>query len=159
MMQKNNIIIRQAKNSDAEQIGEIEKNCFSQPWTVNQIKKEINNEKAIFIVASADDIICGYISGQLIIDEFYISNIAVSSDFRNLGIATAIIKKLIEILMQMKCALLSLEVRESNVIARKLYENTGFVNLGLRKNFYSAPKENACIYTLYLTNPEKECID
>lgn len=150
MMLKNNIILRFAESADAEQIAVIEKTCFSQPWSINQIRDEITNEKAIFIVAAADSTICGYISGQLILDEFYISNIAVKSDYRGNGIASAIINFVIDVLKNKDCSLLTLEVRESNSIARKLYENNGFINLGIRKNFYSAPTENACIYTLYV---------
>ncbi len=98
---------------------------------------------------------CGYISGQLILDEFYINNVAVTEKYRNMGIASSLINELIIKLKNTVCALATLEVRESNLNARKLYEKFGFINLGIRKDFYSHPIENACIYTLYFN--ESEC--
>lgn len=149
MMQKVDYIIAWAKVSDSEQIASLEKKCFSSPWSVSQIENEILKENVIFLVAKKDDDILGYISGQLIIDEFYISNIAVAEEYRNLKIGSEILKELINCLRNKKCVFATLEVRESNINAIKLYEKFGFTNLGLRRNFYSAPKENAYIYTLF----------
>ena len=156
MMQKNNIIYRKALPTDAGQIAEIEKECFSSPWSENQIKEETINSKAIFMAAEYENRICGYVSGQLILDEFYISNIAVSTEFRKKGTGSRLLSLLIEELKNTDCILLTLEVRESNSAARLLYEAFGFKNLGIRKNFYTLPTENACIYTLNLNSNKKE---
>ena len=149
MMQRIDFSVRRAITFDAERIAHIEKECFSAPWSVAQVKDEIEKENVIFLSAVAENNFCGYISGQLILDEFYISNVAVTESFRGNGIASALIEHLISLLSEKNCSLMTLEVRESNVNARKLYEKFGFVNLGIRKNFYSHPTENACIYTLY----------
>ncbi len=156
MMLKNDCIISYADENDAVQIADIETECFSSPWSENQIRAEICNDKAVFLTAKTEDTVCGYISGQLILDEFFISNIAVKEQFRNSGLGTSLLKKLIIILTEKNCSLLTLEVRESNFTARHLYENFGFRFLGIRKDFYTLPKENACIYTLYLTDKTKE---
>ena len=155
MMQKIDFVIDSAVLSDAKEIYLIEKECFSSPWSENQIKDEISKENAIFITAKENGNLCGYISGQLILDEFYINNVAVTEKYRNNGIAAALIARLIEILASKSCVLATLEVRESNYKARRLYERFRFTNLGIRKDFYSDPKENACIYTLYFN--ESEC--
>lgn len=155
MTQKINFIIEPADLSDAYGISVIEKECFSAPWSENQVKDEISKDNAIFLTAKSEGILCGYISGQLILDEFYINNVAVSEKYRNSGIASSLITALTDRLRSTECALATLEVRESNINARRLYEKFGFINLGIRKDFYSAPKENACIYTLYFN--ESEC--
>lgn len=149
MKQKIDIVITSAVTSDAGWIAEIEKECFSSPWSENQIREETKKDNVIFIIAKADNVGIGYISGQMILDEFYISNIAVNGNYRNNDIASAILSELINRLKSVNCVFATLEVRESNHVARKLYEKFGFKLLGLRKDFYSFPKENACIYTLY----------
>lgn len=159
MMQKIDYLITRAKAEYALQIAHIENECFSHPWSEKQIKDEISNENALFLTAVSDDTVCGYVSGQLILDEFYISNIAVSSEFRRCGIGSALIKSLIERLTKINCVLLTLEVRESNSSAIQLYENFGFQYIGNRKGFYSFPREDACIYTLYLKNNQKETLN
>ncbi len=158
MMQKIKTIIRHAVSSDSQNIANIEKECFSSPWSVNQIDDEINKDNSLFFVAMYNDDLCGYVSGQLILDEFYINNVAVTEKYRRNGIASDLIVFMINELKCQDCALATLEVRESNSAARAVYESFGFINLGIRKNFYSHPTENACIYTLYFDN-ESECIN
>ena len=149
MTQRIDYKIIDAVASDSEQIALLEKECFSSPWSVRQIVDEISKENVIFLVAKKENTVLGYISGQMILDEFYISNIAVHSTCRGSHIGSNILSALIDILKRRDCLLATLEVRQSNLSARKLYEKFGFENLGLRKDFYSFPKENACIYTLY----------
>lgn len=155
MKQKIDFRICNAELTDAYGISLIEKECFSAPWSENQIREEILKDNSVFLVTKIDNDLCGYISGQLIIDEFYINNVAVTEKYRNNGIASSLIEKLIDELQQTDCVLATLEVRESNINARKVYEKFGFINLGIRKDFYSHPRENACIYTLYFD--ESEC--
>ena len=152
MKQKIKFDINSAGAADSGWIAEIEKQCFSSPWSENQIREETEKDNVIFIAAKSGDIGIGYVSGQLILDEFYISNIAVSEKYRNNGIASALLNELIKRLDTGNCTFTTLEVRESNLGARSLYEKFGFRLLGLRKDFYSAPKEDACIYTLYFNN-------
>jgi len=154
MKQKIDFIIDRACTSDAAAVFYIEKECFSLPWSETQVEEEIKKENVIFLVAKGDDCILGYVSGQMILDEFYISNIAVTEKYRGFGIASALLEKLIIEIEKQPCAFATLEVRYSNDTARKLYEKFGFINLGTRKDFYSHPKEDACIYTLYISENE-----
>lgn len=148
-MQKLNFNVEKAAFRDARAVAKIESDCFSLPWSYNQIAEEIAAENAVFLVAKADETVLGYVSGRLIYDEFFISNIAVDEKFHLCGVASALLDKLKEILSSKNCSLITLEVRESNSSARKLYEKYGFTDLGVRKDFYSAPKEDARIYTFY----------
>lgn len=155
MMQKADYEISRALPSDSTGIAEIEKECFSAPWSKNQVEDEILRDNVVFLTAKNNGSVIGYISGQMILDEFYISNVAVTEKFRNNHIGSSLIKNLIRILSDNKCSFATLEVRESNLNARKLYEKYGFEYLGIRRDFYSSPRENACIYTLYFNNEEK----
>ena len=91
----------------------------------------------------------------MILDEFYISNVATDILYRNNGIATKLIDTLISELKNKNCVFATLEVRQSNKNAISLYEKFGFENLGIRKNFYSFPIENAYIYTLRFDNENR----
>ena len=152
MTQKIDFDIRYAVDADASDIATVEKECFSIPWSEAQILDEINKNNAIFLVARHSEEFIGYISGQLILDEFYINNVAVTEGFRRKGAASKLIEFMLNELQNRDCSLVTLEVRESNFSARSVYEKFGFINLGIRKNFYSNPTENACIYTLYFNN-------
>ena len=152
MMQKHDYIVISADLIDAHDIAVLEKEYFSQPWSYEQIYDEIIKPNCIFLSAKSSDKVIGYVSGQMILDEFYISNIAVSNEFRNQGVASALLTELISAVKKLKASFITLEVRESNIPAKKLYEKFGFENLGVRKNFYSHPTENANIYTIYFNN-------
>lgn len=140
---------------DAAEIAEIERQVFSVPWSRNLIEQEIANESAVFLAAKDETRILGYVSGQQIADEFYISNLAVAADCRGLGIGRTLMEQLIDIARLQNSAFISLEVRVSNAAARRLYESLGFQALGERKDYYQHPQENAVIYSLYFDHPEE----
>ncbi len=146
--------VRSARPSDAESISLIEKSCFSHPWSRNLIELEIENSSAVFLVAEDNGMLLGYVSGQHVADEFYVSNLAVREECRGLGIGTMLMGQLIDIARERGCAFITLEVRVSNQKARSLYESLGFHALGERKDYYEDPRENAAIYTLYFDDTE-----
>jgi ribosomal-protein-alanine N-acetyltransferase len=128
----------------------LEKQCFSVPWSENALRMELTKENSRFFVAVIKNEVLGYIGANNVLGEVYIDNIAVFSNFRGLGVATTLLNHLISVSKEEKCDLVTLEVRESNTIARKLYEKLGFKNVGVRKNFYDQPKEDGIIYTKFL---------
>ena len=152
MMQKIDYKIDYATSADCIFISQLENENFSSPWSLSQIESEILRADCYFFVARCGSEVIGYISGQLILDEFYISNIAVSSLYRKLGVASALINRLLSTLTEINCVFATLEVRYSNLPARSLYEKLGFELLGKRKSFYTKPTEDACIYTYYFKN-------
>ena len=146
-------LIRKAVAADAPAIAAIESVCFSSPWSLAQIEDEIGKDNALFFVAESGSV-CGYVSAEDICGECYMNNLAVASACRRHGIAAALMRSLTDAAKSRGCEFLTLEVREGNVPARKLYETCGFSLVGVRKNFYDVPKENACIYTLYYDKDE-----
>lgn len=139
------MIILPMNESHVAQIAELEKICFSDPWSENSVASELNNPLSVWLVAEENGIVCGYVGSQTVLDETDMMNIAVHPDFRRKGIAAALIAELGRLLKERGSRILRLEVRESNAPAISLYETMGFTQLGLRKNYYRNPKENALI--------------
>lgn len=134
--------------SHLTQIAEIEKECFSSPWTVPMLEEELNNLCASFIVAQGEDgTVLGYAGLHVAVDEGYIDNIAVREDYRRQGVGQALLGAFMRF-GQEKLAFLTLEVRPSNEPAIQFYMKHGFVQVGRRKNYYTAPREDAILMTL-----------
>ena len=131
--------------SHVAQIAELEKLCFSDPWSANSITSELDNKLAFWLVAMEEDQVAGYIGSQTVMDETDMMNVAVHPDYRRKGIAEALINDLVENLKKMGSRCLTLEVRASNVPAITLYEKLGFTEIGRRKNYYRNPREEALI--------------
>ena len=127
------------------QIGEMEKLCFSDPWSEHSIASELDNRLSYWLVAVDGDTVAGYIGSQSVLDEADIMNVAVHPAYRRQGIGRTLVTALAEALREKGIRGLMLEVRESNAPAIALYEDLGFVQVGLRKNYYRNPKENALI--------------
>lgn len=129
-------------------LAEIEKACFHAPWSADMLREELG--KGIFLVAEQDGAVAGYVGCQTVLDEGYITNVAVSPDCRRQGIGRALIAELTERAKRAGLAFVTLEVRASNAPAITLYEGAGFRRVGVRKNFYTAPAEDAVLMTLFL---------
>ncbi len=133
--------------SHIDAIEDIEKECFSTPWTREGIESELSNENARFFVAEYMSEVAGYLGMHIVLDECYIANIAVRERFRRKGIANELLSVGEEKAKEENCAFISLEVRVSNEKAIALYRKRGYNEMGERKNFYSDPTENALIMT------------
>lgn len=127
----------------------IETECFSHPWSRQSLEDELNNETSLFLVAKEEGEVIGYIGMSIVIDEGYIFNVAVREGYRKKGVATALINELVTYGKKNNFCFLTLEVRESNLPAISLYSKFGFIKAGERKNYYSAPTENAILMTKY----------
>ena len=134
---------------DIPALVELEKQCFSKPWTYEGFAAELENSAAHFLTAKLGGNIVGYIGFQAVLDEGYVDNVAVSPECRRQGIAKALLTEAIEESKRMGLAFLSLEVRQSNAPAIALYKSFGFETVGVRKRFYTAPTEDADIMTIY----------
>ena len=141
-----NFTVEEMKREHISRIAELEKQCFSQPWSEKGLAEELENENSHFLVAVADGL-AGYIGVQEICGEAYVTNVAVFENYRKQGIGRALLKAACEGAENRKCEFITLEVRESNSSAIALYESEGFEIAGVRKNFYSDPTENGVIYT------------
>ena len=133
--------------STVPDVAAIERECFSQPWSEDMLAEELYNDNASFIVAVADDgTVLGYAGLTVVLDEGYINNIAVRSQYRRMGVADALLGTFINF-AEDHLAFLTLEVRASNDKAISLYTKNGFVQEGRRKDYYTDPKEDAIIMT------------
>ncbi len=142
-------LIRQATKEDAAAIADIEKACFSVPWSEEAIKETLCESNSLFYCALRGEKLFGYIGSYSVLDEVYITNIAVLKEYRKIGAARALLKRLSEDSKKSKKAFVTLEVRKSNLPAVSLYESEGFVLSGERKDFYEKPREDGLIYTLF----------
>ena len=133
------------KPDHVAQVAALEKRCFSDPWSEKSIAGELENELSVWLVAQEQGTVLGYVGSQTVLDETDMMNIAVHPDFRRCGIAAELIGELISCLKARGSRCLKLEVRVSNAPAIALYQTMGFVRLGLRKNYYRNPKEDALI--------------
>lgn len=127
-------------------VAQLEKQCFSLPWSVQSIESELYNPLSVWLVAVEDGQVVGYVGSQAVIDEADMMNIAVLPEYRGHGIAAALIGALTDTLRERGVTALSLEVRASNLAAISLYRKLGFTQVGRRKNYYEKPKEDAEIY-------------
>ena len=139
------MIIETMNASHVAQIAELEKICFSDPWSENSIASELDNKLAFWLTAVEGDRVAGYIGSQTVLDETDMMNVAVHPDFRRKGIAEALVNGLVDQLKTMGSRCLTLEVRASNTPAITLYEKLGFSEIGRRKNYYRNPREDALI--------------
>lgn len=139
------MIITKMNKDHVLQIAELEKICFSDPWSVNSIASELDNRLSLWLVALEDDKVIGYVGSQTVLGETDMMNIATHPDYRKRGIATALITGLMEALEASGSHSLMLEVRASNEPAVSVYRKLGFEKVGRRKNYYRNPKEDALI--------------
>ena len=146
---QNTAVIREMAEGDIKEIAELEKECFSEPWSENSLADELSNETARFYVLCAGENLLGYIGANNICNEVYITNVAVNGEYRGKGYGKILVNHLIRQSEAERAFFITLEVRKSNENAIKLYEKCGFKLIGERKNFYSKPTENALIYTYY----------
>ena len=127
------------------QIAQLEKRCFSDPWSENSIRSELTGRLSLWVVALDGDTVAGYIGSQSVLGESDMMNVAVAPEYRRRGIAQALILELIRRLSQQGNRSLMLEVRASNTPAITLYHKLGFAQVGRRPNYYRNPKEDALI--------------
>lgn len=128
-----------------EQIAELEKLCFSAPWSESSICSELNNPLSCWIVALDGQTVAGYVGSQSVLGEADMMNLAVSPVYRRRSIGEKLVEALIEHLRSQGVHCLTLEVRASNEAAISLYEKLGFFSVGRRPRYYSKPQEDALI--------------
>lgn len=145
-----NFSVTEMTSEHIAQIAQLERECFSTPWSENALAEELSNPDSHFLVAKCGEI-AGYIGVQEICGEAYITNVAVFEKHRKKGIGRMLLKAAAEGALSRNCEFITLEVRISNSAAIALYESEGFEMVGVRKNFYASPVEDGAIYTKYFS--------
>ena len=149
MEQKSGADIVPMQASHIEALAELERMCFDPPWSFDALADELSNPLAVFRVAEMEGGVAGYVGMHHIVDEGYITNIAVFPKFRRRGVAADLMGELFTYARENEMQLITLEVRQSNRVAIDFYARYGFKEEGRRRRFYHNPTEDALIMTRY----------
>ena len=156
MEQKMKVQIVPMNGDHLDEVTELERVCFPDPWSRNMLKEELENDLAAFLVAlDGQGAVAGYAGLQVVLDEGYILNVAVRPDCRRQGVAGQLLQVFLNFAKGNQLSFLTLEVRASNYAAIALYGSRGFRGVGRRKNYYEHPREDAVIMTLDLTGEQE----
>lgn len=141
-------VISPMNDENVEGVAVLEKENFSDGWSLNSLKEELNNPNAVYFVMkdeNSSEVVAA--AGMIVsFDIADIMNVSVKKEYRRNALGSRLIERLIEEGRKIGVKEFVLEVRENNEAARKLYEKEGFVFEGIRPDFYSNPKENAALY-------------
>ena len=136
---------------DLPGVFEVEKDAFPIPWPISSFEEELNNIFSTYLVAKLDNKIIGYIGVMFVMDECHVLNVAVSSAYRKMGIATKLVNEVFKLCKEHETTYMMLEVRITNIPAQKLYSKLGFKDEVLRKDYYRNPdgtREDAIVMSL-----------
>ena len=139
--------LRRATASDLAIVAEMERACYSDPWPANAFASLPDNKRVFFTVATAGPTqrVVGYAVAWYVMDEGELANLAVAPSHRRQGVGSALLDATLLDATRRGVSQLYLEVRESNVRARRLYESRGFLEVTRRKSYYRSPVEDALI--------------
>ncbi|MEZ3506588.1 MAG: ribosomal protein S18-alanine N-acetyltransferase [Lachnospiraceae bacterium] len=140
------MIYRRMTPQDVPWISKLEEETFSMPWSPESFLEMIGKEDVRYYVAEEEGQILGGCGVWMIAGEGNITNVVVAPAARNRGIATAMLRHLIQEGDQEGLTAYTLEVRVSNAAAIHVYEKLGFVSAGVRPGFYEKPPEDALIF-------------
>ena len=130
------------------EVAELERLCFSLPWSEKALGLLVTDKNTGFVaVDDSTGRVVAYGGMLVVLDEGQITNIATHPDYRRMGLGERITYALTQYAEREELSLISLEVRESNRAAIALYEKLGFLSVGVRKNFYTSPRENGIVMT------------
>ena len=141
-----NFTLRSAQPEDAPALATLEKALFSEPYSAASCASLIASPLSLATLAVGEDgTVLGYLLAQFIAPEGELFTIATRKDCRRCGIARALMRHLLCEARARGCTVLYLEVRVSNTAAIALYKAFGFKAIGTRRDYYRAPREDACI--------------
>lgn len=145
------IVINNMSHSHLLKIKDELTSKFDDFWTFSIFEKELSNPNSHYFIATINEEIVGFAGIWKVLDEMHVTNIATKITNRHMGIASKLLEKLIEVSKNEKATLLTLEVKETNTNAIKLYKKYNFKKVGLRKNYYGQ-NNNAIIMTKYINS-------
>lgn len=132
----------------------LEEKYFSEPWSHLSFLNAVSDKDTLFYVAKYNSVVIGYFVAGRICDEINLYTIAVDENYRQQGFGNSLIEELIKCAVALHACAIYLEVRTSNTPAIRLYERYGFQQIGMRKDFYRKPTEDALLFALYLPKEE-----
>jgi ribosomal-protein-alanine N-acetyltransferase len=143
--------------ADLDGVLEVEQESFTNPWTREMYAWELENRSVchVYVLRTPDCAVAGFCALWLVLDEVHINNIAVRPQFRGQGLGTSLMQHVLKEAARLGARRVTLEVRASNVGARRLYERLGFTVTGTRPRYYSSPVEDALILWRDATTAER----
>ena len=132
----------------------IEEEAYPEPWSRGMFRDEIKNDRSFFSVAFVDYELIGYAGFWLVADEAHITSVTTRHDWRGRGLGRRQVEHLLAEAIRVGCKIATLEVRESNTPARSLYDSMGFREIGRRRQYYTASKEDAIVMLKDLGEPQ-----
>ena len=151
------MVIRAAEKEDIPRIAALEGECFSHGATEDMLERMRTAPDSVLLCAREGETFLGHAWFQFVLDEGYVGNIAVAEPYRRRGVGRALTRAMLSAAGERDLAFLTLEVREGNLPARRMYEQCGFVKTAVRKNYYERPPEDAVLMTAVLGERKEEC--
>lgn len=139
------ISFRKMNSMDIQRVWELECACFSCPWSQSSLRDELRNKIAHYELLEVDKEVVGYAGMWIMFGEAHITNVAISPDFRRMGLGRKLMQHMFLVAGQHKAQAMTLEVREHNEAAKSLYYQLGFKKVGERKRYYTDTGESAYI--------------
>lgn len=136
-------MIRLMNEEDLEQVAELENACFQDPWSYGILAAGVHSPYDVYYVFVQGSRVVGYANLRLLAQEAEVQRIAVLPKYRKTGVGRELMDTMVSYATERQVAAISLEVRESNVAARNLYESYGFLAEARRKDYYHNPTEDA----------------
>lgn len=138
-------MIRRMEEGDIPEVAELERICFSESWSAHILESGLHSPYDVYYVFEQSGKLLGYCNLRVLAGEGEVQRIAVHPDSRRLGVSRKMMDAMVEYAIREGAYAISLEVREGNLAARKLYESYGFAGEAVRKAYYHNPTENALI--------------
>jgi ribosomal-protein-alanine N-acetyltransferase len=134
-------------HADLDEVVALEARCFTNPWTREMLSSELaqSDVAQVFVLRLPDRRIAAFCSCWLVLDELHVNTLVVDIPYRRQGLGITLMRWVIAEAVRRGVTRATLEVRESNGAARRLYENLGFQVVARRRQYYSQPEEDALI--------------
>ena len=145
---------RLARGEDIPALAALERACFPEGADEATLERFLSDGRHRLLLAEEDGTLLGYAWYESVLDEGYVGNVAVAAEHRRRGVGRLLVEDMLSDARAKRLAFLTLEVRESNTPARRLYEKTGFRVAGRRKNYYERPREDAVLMTAVFPKEE-----
>ena len=145
-------MIREMRIEDIREVVRIEEEIFSNPWSEKSFQDALTSKDNIYLVAVLEGEVAGYCGIWTSYDTADLCNIAVTAKYRKRGIAGKLLHEAVNLTAGREVERILLEVRESNTAAIALYKKFQFQKIGVRRGYYSAPKEDAVLMELCISH-------
>ncbi|PWW17653.1 ribosomal-protein-alanine N-acetyltransferase [Cytobacillus oceanisediminis] len=140
------LTFRFMNEQDIDDVLEIEQKSFATPWSREAFYNELTqNQFAVYVVLEEEEKVIGYCGVWIVVDEAHITNVAMLPEYRGRKLGEALMRKIIEVAVEMGAKTMTLEVRVSNFTAQSLYRKLGFQDGAIRKNYYTDNQEDALV--------------